>query len=314
MNAIYTINYAIFSIFMAFLIMEIGFALTLIIDYRNYSGKVRMMINPIWEITGTFGVFYIVNYEISYPKILVAIANAYVIPILIAAIFLLLRNAFIAFGDYSGDRSSHAFGFIYSASTLIVAILAVSVLTSGISGIGLLGSGKAGIWFLVNPFNLLVIISILIFSISVASSIIGYQRSNIIGSIASVAGFGIAFGSMYLYLPEFAHALKANPTLVVISVILLAASVLLQLRKIRYAWILNIISIIAFINMFGILTYPYIFGTQSVLAYAASPSIASPANIITAIGGSIVAISLCILVYVNYMRRNAPPVVPAQNL
>jgi len=305
MNLLYTLNYAIFSAFITLFLIEVGFALSLLIDYNKYSGRIRPLINPIWEVTGTFGVFYLVNYEVTYPKLLVLIGGTYAIPLLIALIFILLRNAFLALGDYMrGDRYEQLFGTIYSLSTLIAALLVISVLTSGISGIGIGSIGITASAF-TNSFNVLVIITMLLFALSIASTIIRYDGSGIVGPVASMCGFVIGFVSMYIYLPIFYHAIQANATVVIIAVVLIAASVVAQLTKLRYAWIVNIIAIVATINLFGALMYPFTLGTQNVTGFMASQQIAGPEILITVLGGAFVTVSLAALVYLNYVRKSS---------
>jgi len=303
MNLIYTINYAIFSIFITLFIIEVGFAISLLIDYDSYSKKIRPLINPIWEVTGTFAVFFVVNYEVSYPKILVIVGNAYVLPILASVLFIILRNSFLVLGDYQKDKTGRAFSAIYSISTLIVAILAVSVLTSAISGIGISNSGMVNIGFMLNSFNIIMLIAIIALSISLATSLIDYRGHNALGPVALLLGFAIAFLDLYTYLPKFRGALGANIPMIGLSVILLATSMLLQFKKTRYASVFSILSIVVFVNILGAIIYPYIFGSQNINNYIASSAISGPAVWITLIGGILVAISLSLLVYFNYIKK-----------
>ncbi|MGI0100911.1 MAG: cytochrome d ubiquinol oxidase subunit II [Candidatus Micrarchaeaceae archaeon] len=307
MNVLYAVNYFVFSVFLAMFMAEIGFAVITLMYYKQYMDKIKRFINPIWEVTGTFAVFYVVNYEVTYPTILSIVGTAYAVPLLIAAIFIILRNIFIAFSEYIGsERHERNFRYIYSLSTLIAAILAVAVLTSGISGTGItIGNNSIGLSFILNPFNILMFISLALFSLYIATSLLKPARLYGLGIASLAIGFALGFVASYAYLPGFGASMGMNAPVVAAALVLIAVTVILQLRKTRYSGIFGIISIIILINLFGLYRYPYVFGRSNLTAYMASQALAVPALIITAVGGAIVALSLIALVYLSYLK--SPP-------
>ncbi len=305
MNALYAINYLIFSIFFTLFMVEVGITIITMLNYNKYKGKINHIINPIWEVTGTFAVLYIINFEASYPGLVSVVGNAYVMPLLIAAILIIMRNIFIAFSEYIGnEQSERRFRLVYSISTIIAAALAIAVLTSGISGIGIsLAANTIGSAFLINPFNILILVSILLFSLSLANGLIVTDELQKISLFSTLGGFIISFAAVYLYLPNFASALQSNILLIIIGVILTVTSAFLQLKKMRYSGLFNIMFIILLINIFGASTYPYIFGTLNLTNYMPVSALANAEILISTVGGIIVALSLLGLIYANYLKK-----------
>jgi cytochrome bd ubiquinol oxidase subunit II len=305
MNLSYVINYAILSITLTLFMLELGLAIISLLNYEKYKNKINSIINPIWEITGTFAVFYLVNFEATYPTLLPIVGNAYVVPLLLVAIFIILRNIFLIFSENIGANvTEHRFKLIYFASTLLAGILLIATLSSGISGIGInIASGTLNSSFLFNPFNILILISLLLFSLSLGDGMVKTAELSKFRIAFPIAAFAIAFIAFYIYLPTFAAALQSNILLIVISLILLIIAILLQEKKIKYSGLFNILFIILLINLFGLSIYPNILGTMNVATYMTSSILASAELLITTIGGTIVAISLLVFVYLNYIKK-----------
>lgn len=304
MNELYLINYVIFSVFLTMFLVEVGLAIISLFGYEKYKVDIKRLINPIWEITGTFAILYVVNFEVTYPTLLNIVGTAYAVPLLVAAIFIILRNMFIVFSEYIGaDRSEHIFRLVYSISTLIAAILAIATLASGISGIGInMSTSALNSSFLLNPFTILVIVSLVMFALSLAEGVLkpnGFQK---IGIASEILGFAFAYIAVTVFLPGF--KISSQLVLVGVSIALLAISIIIQAMKYRHSGLLNIILVFLLINMFGIATYPYIFGTTNVTSYMTSSALAAPEILITLVGGAFVALSLFALIYVNYIKTN----------
>ena len=304
MNELYLINYLIFSIFLTMFLVEVGIAIISLFGYEKYKDRIKRLINPIWEVTGTFAIFYVVNFEVTYPTMLSIVGTAYAVPLLVAAIFIILRNMFIIFSEYIGtDKSEHRFRLIYSVSTLIAAILAIATLASGISGIGISPSTSTLTpSFLFNPFTILILASLVLFALSLAESILKPEGFQKIGIVSEILGFAIAYVAVAMYLPGFKIA---NQTiLIAVSTVLLAIAVIIQAAKYKHAGAFNMILVFLLINLFGVATYPYIFGTTNITSYIATSALATPEILITLIGGAFVAISLVALIYINYIKKN----------
>lgn len=306
MSFLYQVNYFIFSVFLTLFLLEVGFSLLSLFYYSDYKDKFRRIINPIWEVTGTFGVFYLVNFEVTYPKILPIIGNAYIIPLTVAAAFIIFRNMFLVFGDKLGDPvSEKRFTLVYAASTLIVAILVVSTLTSGISGIGIsTASSTSSIGMFLNVYNLAMLVSIILISLFLVNSVLNVDRLHKLSPVFLLCGLVVAIAASYLYLPGLQHSLQNWYYAIISAAILVAVSIILHYRRSVYSIPVGLISILIAINIFGLLQYPYVFGDVNINTYLVSSAIAAPEIAITIIGGGIVTLSLAALIYLNYSRSS----------
>jgi cytochrome bd ubiquinol oxidase subunit II len=306
MNALYTINYFIFSIFFTLFMLELGLALISLFNYDLYKKQIRRVIDPVWGVTGTFAVFYLVNFEVSYPKLVGIVGTAYVIPLLVATIFIILRNIFIAFSEYIREsRSERRFRIFYSISTIISAVLLVATLSSGISGIGInLNVNSISYTFLLNKFNIVITASILLISFSIASAVgkIGRQSTY---ATTTIIGVMIGFIAIYAYIPGFTSVVVGNIPMLIASATVLVLLAILQMRKSKYSGALSMIFVILLINLLGILRYPYILSLNNSNQYIASSAIAGPTIIITLAGGILVILSLIAFVYINYYKKDS---------
>jgi cytochrome bd ubiquinol oxidase subunit II len=305
LNALYTINYFIFSIFLTLFMVELGLAVISLFYYDKYKDQIKHAINPLWSVTGTFAIFYLINFEVSYPKLVGIVGTAYVLPLLLAAIFIILRNIFIVFSEYIGEnKSERNFRVAYSLSTLIAAILLIAVLTSGISGVGISTSTSSiNSSFLLNPFSIIMLIALLLFSIFLASGIIKPSKQFKIGIASSLVGFALGLFAVYIYLPNLHLGTQIYATIAV-SIVMLAISALLQFKKTKYFAIFNILFVLVLINLLGIANYPYVFGNVNSTGYLASSTIANASILITTIGGAIVSVSLALFIYINYIKKD----------
>ncbi len=305
MNAIYAISYLIFSIFFVLFMCEIGLALITLFDYDSYKDKINLIINPLWEVTGTFAVFYLVNFEVSYPGLLIIIGTAYAVPLLIAAVFIILRNMFLIFSEYISDKKNESrLRSVYSVSTIIAALIVMSILTSGISRNGINVADKSiSFGIFINPFNLLIIISAIFISFSIACSLLRPERLFKIGSASLIAGFAIGLLAIYLYLPVGGSIIMQEAPILLLATAFVAISAILQLKRIKYCGAFNLITIIILINLMGVATYPYVFATMNRNSYITSSALANPELIVTAIGGFFLSISLLIFIYFNYVKK-----------
>ena len=92
MDILYIMNHVVFSLFITLFLVEVGMAFTGLIFYDSYK-IIKKYLIPMWEINGTFAIFYIVSFEAIYPKLLVNIGTLYLLPVMVAALLLILRNA-----------------------------------------------------------------------------------------------------------------------------------------------------------------------------------------------------------------------------
>ena len=307
MNALYLINHLIFSVFMTLLLLEGGFALTALFTYEKYKEKLMGYITPIWEVTGTFAVFYVVNFEATFPKLLGSAGTIYAVPLLVAAALIIIRNAFLIHAEYLGDlRKEARYLKVYAAATVVALVLLLSVLSSAMTGTGInISTGLSTISMYLNPFNAIVIVSALLVSLSLASSLFGIDRLSRFAWIPlALAVVLFCVGISLFAAPVSANLATALP-LVALLAVLVAALAVLQYRKWRYSGRLSILVVLFAIGVLGAVQYPYIFGSANITDYLNGSALSGPIILITLVGGTIVAASLAYLIYLSYLRKRA---------
>jgi cytochrome d ubiquinol oxidase subunit II len=305
MSLPYLINYGIFSVFMALLLLEGAFAITSLLAYEKYKRKLMRYITPIWEVNGTFAVFYIVNFEATFPKLLGVGGTIYAVPLLLAAALIILRNAFLIYGQYIGRmKEEKRYLRVYAVATLAALILTLSVLSSSMSGIGVnLSSVSATPSMYLNPFNVIVIVSALLISVSLAASVFQIDKIRRIGWIP----LALAIVFLYVGLSLFVSPVAANFGNVASRVALLALLVatlgVIQAKKWGHSGQFTIITLIYGIMVLGAMQYPYTLGALNITGFMNSSALSGPITLITLFGGIIVAASLSYLIYLSYLRK-----------
>lgn len=134
------INVGIFSMFFAMLSMELMAASAILFRYKESEKKVIPFIIPIWEITGTFFVFYVVNLEALVPSILPLIAYTFISYILFFLIIFVLRNAAIISAEYVWKNrfaNRKSLYKIYAVVTFVLGAVVLMIYASMISGAGI---------------------------------------------------------------------------------------------------------------------------------------------------------------------------------
>ena len=308
MSIMFSINYLIFSVFLTLFGLEVGIAVTMLLEYDKYKDKMRSFLMPLWEVTGTFAIFYIVNLEAAVPSLLMLVGTVFVVPALVAAIFFILRNAFLSYGEYVSNTSSERrYLRIYAMATIVVAFVAISILDSGISGIGINASAYSinMLNMFVNPFNILMFIGIALLSVFVAAVFFDVKEygwfttlSVILGIIAIAIATRSAMG--YLFSAAFGPGL---PYLIGLLV-LLGAVLYLYYQKRKYAKYIAILWFLLSVNFFGFVQGPYILGgAVNVNTYLATGAMAFYINLVTLMGGAILVVSLSFAIYVGYIKK-----------
>lgn len=138
MNGIFEVNYAAFSVFAALLITEVMGAVVLLVAWPARD-KVLDYVVPIWEVTGTFGAFWVVTGGFAYPALLIPVAAIFT-PLL--AFFLVLwvaRSASISFAEFitkKGWLDESKLYRAYALSTIVLALVVLVLLSSLVGGQG----------------------------------------------------------------------------------------------------------------------------------------------------------------------------------
>ena len=134
------LNLAIFAMLFALLSTELMAASAILLKYRESERKVFRYLVPIWEVTGTFFVFYVVNLEALIPSALPLIAYSFISYILLFLILYVLRNASIISAEYIWKNRQINRRFLYSiyaAITFVLGAMILVIYTAFISGRGI---------------------------------------------------------------------------------------------------------------------------------------------------------------------------------
>ncbi len=81
MSLLYYLNYGILAAFLSLFFVEVGMAIYALVIYGRYRERIWRYIMPLWEITGTFAVFYGASLIATYPNLMPVIAPIYIGPI-----------------------------------------------------------------------------------------------------------------------------------------------------------------------------------------------------------------------------------------
>ena len=306
MNPLYIINYLIFSVFLVLFLLEAGVAMMMLLYYKEYKDRLRKYLMPIWEVDSTFAVFYLVNFEATYPKLLNFLGGMYIAPIFLAFLFFMLRNAFLVYSEYIGKtQKSDLYAKIYGISTMVVAFLVIAVLSSGVTGFGVnVSEGTSQIAsMLINPFDISVFLCSVLISFFLAASYFKIPEAKTDSLVALPLAFILMISALFAFVPAMFSSMLSLFYLPIISAVLMVGSVVLQARGSRHAAHLGMLWLFVSINFFGILEYPNFFGDVNIAAYLTNAAAAVPTEIVTVVGGILIAVSISYLVYLNYVKK-----------
>lgn len=306
MNILTLENYIVLAAVLSLYILELGAALFLILGYNKYRQRLAAYVAPIWEITGTFTVFYIVSFEAFYPGLLTAVGTLYILPAILILVFIILRDAFLAFSEYMNDKKTETeFSAIYGLSTIIALFLVITVLNSSISGAGVSLSPLSAnyTYMILNPFNVLMFFSILALVIACSAIFFGIRNLKLIISslfiflvLLIIALYGYV---NYIYLNLVNNFFDLVPALIILLLVFA-----LYLKKSKYTRFLIIPFLFTSILTFEFLEYPFILGgTVNLNSYLTSSANSYYLGIITTIGVIFITIGLGYFVYVQHLHR-----------
>lgn len=314
MNPLIFINYLIFAIVLSFLMLEMGVAILSLIDFEKYKTQLMGYIAPIWEITGTFGVFYLVNLAATYPGLLPAVDHLYVAPILISVVLIIAKNALLAFSELS-SKSSKSYFTIYGVCTLIVMFILFSILTSSVAGtsVNLAETSINPTQFLLNPFNLLFF-GALVTLVSLCTIIFFNVKTKDVLKDMKVMGYLVIITLLLLILALVAY----TPYIIVnmfnewyfglIVFLLLFLITLSHVAESRYSKHLVLAFLIFGVFSFECLEYPTLFnGAVNLNSYVVQQPSASYILLISVLGGIFLTVSLGIFMYIAKKSRRPRP-------
>jgi len=307
LNAIFELYFAVFSLFASLLITELMGAVVLLLFWKQAKSKVLEYIVPIWEVTGTFAALVVVMGDFAYPTLLIPIALIFAPLLTVFLILIVARNASIVFAEFIIKRKwldKEKLFKLYAASTLVLGITVLIILSALISGAGVNFAQKTfsfAAW-LSSPGSILFVVGTL--GIGIGAAPVFFSLRSMKNRVLPLTGAGIGLSVLayYLYSPSFVSVLMLIPV-----VLTLLVGVLFLISKKTAAIVSNkaifiaVLSIIIFSLQF--LVYPSaIGGAVSIDAVTTSGSLTSAYFSITAVGGTMLAILLGF--YMNTAMRS----------
>ncbi len=306
MNGIYTLNYAVFAAFFTLFTIEVGIALAFLLSYRN-KDRLKRYLMPIWEITGTFAVFYVVNFEASFPSAIAIVGRVYIVPLLIAAMFFIFRNAFIAYSEYIRRAPTEKRLLrVYSVATVVTAFLVVGVLGSGVSGIGINAQeATANIYLMLfNPFTLLLFTAVALIGVFAVSVFFGIAAFRMLGYACAPIAVLLVLIALYLHGGHALSNATAYWPLLALTLAFLAAVMYLGIRAPRASQFAVVAWVFWAILYFGVVVYPYWFGgALNSQAYLVNAVTGRYTVAVTLVGGALVAAALAYFIYITYVKK-----------
>jgi cytochrome d ubiquinol oxidase subunit II len=310
LNLIFEVNYAAFAVFASLLISEMMGSVLLLLFWKEARSKVLGYVVPIWEVTGTFGAFWVVTGDFAYPSLLVPVASIFAPLLTMFLIFFVARNASIAFGEFIAKRrwlDEAKLYRMYAISTIILGLTVLVLLSSLVSGAGVdlaKGTFSVGAW-ISSPGSLLFVVGTLLIGVGVAPVFYSLSPLRRIVLPVTAAGIAVSVLSYYLYSPSSLSAWMLVPV-----ALTLAAGALFMADRTASIVSNKAISLAvlgAAVFSLQFLIYPSVLGGAiSIDAVTTSGPMAHAYLVITAVGGVMLAIMLGFYMSVASHSKGSP--------
>ncbi len=304
-NLIFYIDFAVFSVFATLLITEIMGSLLLLISYEKVRKKVLSYIVPIWEVTGTFGAFWVVVSDFAFPSILIPAAHIFAVGFMLFLILIVARNSTIVFGEYiikHGWLDEKKLYKGYSLSTIILGLIVLVIVSVFISGAGvdLTGGTLSIVGYISSPGSILFIAGALLIALGLAPVFFDLREFSFLSIPSTTTGVLLSTVVYALYSTALLTPYIAIPAVVTIAVpILYYLKSGTKLASNKFVFI-SLVSLVIF--TLNSTVYPDSFGrTVNVDAITTSGPMAGAFLVITVIG--LFLLSLMIVVYVLMVQR-----------
>jgi len=308
MNGIFEVNYAAFSVFATLLITEIMGAVGMLIAWPS-RGKVLDYLVPIWEVTGTFGAFWVVTGDFAYPALLVPVSAIFAPLLIVFLILWVARGASISFAEFITKRGwldEEKLYKSYAVSTIVLGLVVLVLLSALVGGQGVnLTTGSFSIVSWATAGSVVFIIGTLLLAVGLAP--VFFDLSALRNLIIPLSGLGVVLSvlSYWLMSPGLLTPWMAVPVLLTLAVAAL------------YGWRMTsklVTNKVAFLAMLSIiifslqpLVYPNAIGKAlSIDAVTTSGAMADAFFSITAVGGILLALMLTFYVVVAARGPSGP--------
>lgn len=307
MDILLIINSAIFAMLFPLFALEGGAAGLYLVAYDKYKEALTRYIAISWEISGTFLVFYLVNFEATFPTLLPIFGTVYLTPVLLAAAFVLFRNAFIVYSEYASTTSIRRIeAHVYALATILAGFFFLAIISSTVTGAGvnLLSRTSDIIAMISNPYSIAVFLGM--GSLSMIAAIVFFR----IRATAPLLGLVVLSAVMFLYaLPSvpnlFNSAVNTYWYMDALLAILFISMILLHIRRSGAARILVFPWLMASSIAFQLYEYPLLFGGAIDMTNYLPPSASAYyVVLVTIIGAIILGIALSVLLYAERLSRS----------
>ena len=308
-NFVFYLDFLVFAIFSSLLITEIMGAIILLAWWKRYRRTVLHYIVPVWEVTGTFGAFWVVLSDFAFPGVLIPLAGLYAGAIMIFLILFVARNSTIVFGEYiikKGWLDERKLYAGYSVSTIFIGIVVLYVLSGVIGGVGIsLATLQVNAFaWLYNPADIIFVVGALILIVGLAPVFYGAEEMKIASLIITPVGLAVSLVSLYMFQGSSLSYLVAIP--VVLS---LLPAVLFNMEEFS-SLVRNKAFFIAWLSVdlfsLNFLVYPDAFGMSlPVDSLTTSGSMAVAYFDITLVGGILLAVLISLYALAAGRRARA---------
>lgn len=308
MNGIFEVNYAAFSVFAALLITEIMGAVVLIIAWPARS-KVLDYAIPVWEVTGTFGAFWVVTGFFAYPALLVPVATIFAPLLVVFLILWVARSASISFAEFitkKGWLDEAKLYRAYAASTILLGLVVLVLLSSLVGGQGVnLASGSFSLFSWATAGSLTFVLGTLVLGVGLAPAF--FDLPPLHKFVLPLAAVGVALSvlSYWLMSPGLLTPWMAVPVLLT----LLAGCLYLWPKTTKIATNKAVFLILLSTIIFSLqpLVYPKVIGQGlAVDAVTTAGAMAGAFLSITLVGGLLLALMLALYMRIAARGPNGP--------
>jgi len=305
MNYVFYIDFAIFSIFATLILTEIMGSILLLLLWNDSKKVVLEYVVPIWEITGTFAVFWVVLSDFAFPSILIPLASIFSAGLLIFLILFVARNASISFAEFfekKGWLDEKKLYYGYALSSILLGLVVLVIVSTIIGGYGLNLSNYTFNFFSfasnISPW--LFILGSLVTAIGFAPIFYNIDKMKKMSMI--FVFIGVLISMAFIFIQE-----KGIPREVLIPLVLTIALPILynipQTRNVasNKAFFIAYLSITLFSLNF--LVYPTAFGKLSVDSLTTNGTMANAYIIMTLTG--LVLLAILLALYTSAVKKSA---------
>jgi len=307
-NLVFEVNFAVFAIFASLLMTEIMGSAMMLLSWKETNARVLEYIVPIWEVTGTFGAFWIVNSYFAYPSLLVPVAKIFAPLLIVFLILFVARNASIAFGEFITKRGwldEEKLYKTYSLSTLLLGVVVMILLSSLVSGKGInlsAGTFSLGDW-ISSPGSLLFVVGTLAIGVGLAPVLYSTKPMRKITAPMTLLGIFLSVLSYYLFSSSLVSSWILVPVLLTLAVALLFFMDKTEKAVSNKAVFISILSMTVFSLQF--LIYPSAIGRALPIdSVTTAGTMASAFVLITMVGATLLAVMLAFYMTIVAHGRN----------